>query len=211
MRPERPVHHLVIEIGRQWRRHEVRREAFRVFRSVVIEALVGADFRDSQRLIAQDGAGPTRGRLEPLLTEDLWLAKAAPRELTPPHIALSAQRSQAGHTVTLTATPRSGGRYFRILLRSSRDLTNLTIDGRAVPTGLPRNTWSQVTYHAPGNSAVTLVLQAPAGPGQLEVKVIEVRDGWPSGAEPAPRPENVLAFRKSDSTWIAAGSVVEWR
>lgn len=161
--------------------------------------------------LAQDGAAPTRGRLEPLLTEDLWLAKAAPRELTPPHIALSAQRSQAGHAVTLTATPRSGGRYFRILLRSSRDLANLTIDGRAAPIGLPRNTWSQVTYHAPGNAAVTLVLQAPAGPGRLEVKVIEVRDGWPSGAEPAQRPENVLAFRKSDSTWIATGSVVEWR
>lgn len=161
--------------------------------------------------LAQDGAAPAKGRLAPLLTEDLWLAKAAPRPLGPPHIALSAQRSQAGQTVTLTATPRSGGRYFRILLRSTRDLTNLTIDGHAASTGLPKNTWSQVSYHAPGNAPVTLGLQAPAGPGRLEVKVVEVRDGWPRGAEPVKRPENVLAFRKSDSTWIAAGSVVEWR
>lgn len=161
--------------------------------------------------LSQDGARAAKGRLTPLLTEDLWLAEAMPRPLVPPQLSLTAAPAANGQIVKIIAQARNGGRYFRILLRASADLKDLTIDGQSAKVGLDKGIWSQVSYHAPADHPVVLTLRAPAGSGRLEAKVIEVRDGWPAGAEPVARPANVLPFRKSDSTWIAMGGEIEWR
>ena len=157
--------------------------------------------------LSLDGDFPRRGRLEPFLSEPLWLAAARPVAFAAPPITLET----SGEALLLRTRAVNQGRFMRLMLKPSAEMKGLSIGGLPVRAALPAGVWSQVTFHAPAEGDVVLELPKPAGAGVLEIWVAEVRDGWPKGREPAPRPSGVEPFRRADTTWIVTRRKFDWK
>jgi hypothetical protein len=97
----------------------------------------------------------------------------------------------------------------RIFLKPSVELTGIRLMDRPVRGTLKAGIWSQMIFHASGEEAVRLSLTA-ARPGQVEVRLAEVRDGWPEDSRPVPLPPHVIPYRRGNDSVIVTGRIAAW-
>jgi len=50
----------------------------------------------------------------------------------------------------------------------------------------------------------------PSAPGELDLKYAEIKDGWPAGMTPPPKPANTMPWGLSDSTVVLAELKTRW-
>lgn len=158
----------------------------------------------------QDGGTVQRKSMEPLLPEPPLVANAKPVKFARPVLDLAVHGEGAARWVGIRATNANGGRYMRIVMKPSVAMTGLVLAGRPLPGTLPAGKWSQLTFHASGTDAVELILPTGGQHGRLDIRLVEIRDGWPPGAKALARPANVLPFRRSDTSMIVARSATVW-
>lgn len=160
--------------------------------------------------LAQDGGTARLQSLAPLFKGDHWVARAKPTALVRPGLALAVAGDGKERRISLSATNANGGRYMRIFLKPSVDLTGLALMDRPLPDTLKAGDWSQLTFHASGTEAVRLTMPTAGPSGQLEVEMIEVRDSWPEGRTAAPLPPHVIPYRRAGNSVIVARAAVKW-
>lgn len=78
-----------------------------------------------------------------------------------------------------------------------------------VPGTLKAGIWSQLIFHASGSEEVHLDLKADRR-GELEVRMAEVRDGWPANSRPIPFPPHAVPFRRAGDSMIVTRRVTKW-
>ncbi|WP_034156926.1 hypothetical protein [Sphingomonas sp. ERG5] len=158
----------------------------------------------------QDGDTVRRESMEPLLPEPPLVANAKPAAFVRPVLNLAILGDGAARRVGIRAINANGGRYMRIFVKPSVAIPRPTLAGRRLPGTLPAGKWSQLTFHASGTEAVELTLPTVGQRGWIDVRLVEVRDGWPAGAKALTKPANILPFRRADTSMIVARSAVTW-
>lgn len=161
-------------------------------------------------VLAQDGGTPRLQSIAPLAKDDHWVARARPAAFIKPQLSLSVTGEGRSRTIDLGAANTNGGRYMRIFVKPSVDLSGVRIMGRPVPGTLKAGVWSQFIYHASGVGAVRLSIAAPKASGSIEAKLLEVRDGWPRGSKPPPLPPHVMGFRRAGNSMIVTNASLKW-
>ena len=107
-----------------------------------------------------------------------------------------ASLAQADGRTAIRFTQSPGSRQMRLSIRSDKPITSASVNGYATAMQAKRLI---VAWSAPGRSAEVL-LQAPAD-AKLDIKAVELTDGWPKDAAPLPpRPADAMAWGDSDAT-----------
>ncbi|NIJ35900.1 hypothetical protein FHR22_000549 [Sphingopyxis panaciterrae] len=159
--------------------------------------------------LTQDGGTPKLQSIAPLAKEEHWVAPAKPAAFRKPALEVAATANGTAHRIDIRAGNSNGGRYMRLYLKPSVDLTGLRLAGTPVAGTLQAGSWSQLIFHASGSETVDISLQA-AAPGQVEVRMAEVRDGWPATARAIPFPPHVIPFRRAGNSMIVTQRVAKW-
>jgi hypothetical protein len=153
----------------------------------------------AKQTLTADGGKIHRAALPPFTSAPVWIASARQRPLTPPQIRLE----QHGPRVTLQALASGGGRMLYLFLRSPQPMRIEAVNEAVAGVAIKPNTWGLVDYSAPPVKGVKLLVSAaPHAP--IDAVVIEQRDGWPAGAQPPPKPPQLMAWRNSDTTLVIA-------
>jgi len=140
----------------------------------------------------------------PALNGKLWLTPA-PKADEPTPVFTS---SRDGDAVVVHITPQAGGRELRISLTSTVPVQGLTLDGKPAPLLGKAGVVSYVRWSASGDG-LTLRF-TPSAPGELDLKYAEIKDGWPAGMTPPPKPANTMPWGLSDSTVVLAELKTRW-
>ncbi|WP_242775884.1 M20/M25/M40 family metallo-hydrolase [Sphingopyxis sp. YF1] len=159
--------------------------------------------------LARDGDTPRLRSIAPLSRDDHWIADARPAAFAPPSLTVGATAQGGAHRIDIAARNANRGRSMRIFLKPSVELTGIRLMDRPVPGTLKAGIWSQMIFHASGEEAVRLSLTA-VRPGQVEVRLAEVRDGWPEGSRPVPLPPHVIPYRRGNDSVIVTGRIAAW-
>jgi len=140
----------------------------------------------------------------PALNAKLWLTPA-PKVSEPTPVFTS---SRDGDAVIVHITPKAGGRELRMSLTSTVPVSALTLDGKAAPLLDKAGEASYLRWSAAGDGLTLRFI--PAGPGQLDLKYAEIKDGWPAGMAPPPKPANMMPWGLSDTTVVLAELKTRW-
>lgn len=159
--------------------------------------------------LTQDGGKPVLRSIAPLGKGDHWVAAAKPGNFAPPKLEATTAGQGNARSIAIRAGNANGGRHMRIFLKPSVDLTGLRLMGRPVPGTLKAGSWSQLIFHASGSDEVHLDLKADRS-GELEVRMAEVRDGWPSTSHPIPLPPHAVPFRRAGDSMIVTHRLAKW-
>jgi hypothetical protein len=134
--------------------------------------------------------------------EKLLVAPAKPIAVARPQATMS---TDAKGRTTVRVVEAADSRQVRFSVRSDKPITAATTNGKRV--AMTAKTLS-VYWTSPGRP-IELVLDTAPG-ARLDVKVAEVRDGWPKDAKPLPpRPADAMAWGDSDVTVSLATPAVE--
>lgn len=144
----------------------------------------------------------------------IWLGPAAPVDIGGPLISAADSRRGAATHVVLRVRPTGGGRQLKLLIQPTRDLRNLSLNGRPLETLREAAAFSldriAVVYTAPPADGIEIAFDALAH-GKVQVTALEFRDGWPDGDGPLPvRPKSLLTWGLSDSTVIQSTFNHSW-
>jgi hypothetical protein len=160
-------------------------------------------------VLAQDGATPEYRSVAPLAKEKLWVAAARPAPFIRPEFSVDATDGGRSPQLAIRARNANGGRYMRIFVKPSTDLSAIRLMGRPVAGRLKAGIWSQVIFHASGTDEVTLAVTA-AGPGKLEARMVEVRDGLPAASKAIALPRHVIPYRRAGNSMITTRTEAQW-
>ena len=152
------------------------------------------------------GAPQTRPVRQPVaaLDGDFWLTPAAAADEQRPVFT----SSRDGDQVVVHIAPQAGGRELRLTLTANVAVHDLTLDGRPAPLLARPGAVSHARWSAPGDG-LTLRF-TPAGPGELDLKYAEIKDGWPVGVAPPPKPGDAMAWGLSDTTVVVDELKTRW-
>ncbi len=164
----------------------------------------------TKSVLEQDGGTARRQPMEPMFKEPPLAARARPVAFARPMLDLAIAGEGTARRIGLRVANANGGRYLQIFLKSSVDMTGVTLEGRPLPGKLSAGKWSQFPFYASGTDPVTVTMAVPGVRGQLEVELIEVRDGWPAGAKVPARPANMVPIGRADTSMILARSKLGW-
>lgn len=159
--------------------------------------------------LAQDGDKPRPGSIVPFAKGDYWVARAKPLPVAAPRLEVTATGQGRARLIDIRAANANAGRYMRIHFKPSVDLTGLRLAGKPVTGTIKAGEWSQVIFHASGNGEVRLTLRADR-PGQIEVRMAEVRGGDSVKDSPIPLPPHVVPYRRSGDTMIVTRRLASW-
>lgn len=162
-----------------------------------------------EAMLAQDGGKPRPGSIAPFAKGDYRVAQAKPLPVAAPRLEVTATGQGSARLVHIRAVNANAGRYMRIHFKPSVDLTGMQLAGKPVAGTLKAGEWSQVIFHASGGEEIRLTLHADR-PGQIEVRMAEVRGGDPVGGSPIPLPPHVVPYRRSGDTMIVTRRTASW-
>ncbi len=129
-----------------------------------------------------------------------WLAEA------PPQVAIS---RGADGALWLKAQPTPGARVLSLRLKPSAPMILIQADGAPAGLALKPGAWTRVSWAAPAGG-LSLRLVGPAG-GALQLRYVELFDGWPAQARPLPpRPADLAPFDTSDSLVVCGSRALGW-
>lgn len=149
----------------------------------------------SAQALSADGGTIARGELRAAFLPTIWQADTPAVSAEPTGFVLAADESQQRRVLTIT--PPADGRELRLLLRSSKPLGDVRLNGVAVELMAAADASNYLRLF-PGGAAVELSW-AVAG-ASIEIEHAAISDHWPSDAEPLPeRPRNVMPWGMSDS------------
>lgn len=157
------------------------------------------------RVLGQDGGTPKLQSAAPLATDPLWVAPAKAAAFVRPGLELAA----VGDNIRLSATNRNGGRFMRLFLKPTVTLTGLRLMDQPIKGVLKAGVWSSIAYHGSGAEPVRLTIPA-AGPGRMEVQMVETVDRLPEGSRAIPLPPHAIPFRRAGTSMIVARAAVSW-
>lgn len=160
-------------------------------------------------VLAQDGATREYRSVAPLAKEKLWVAAARPAPFIRPEFSVDATDGGRSPQLAIRARNANGGRYMRIFVKPSTDLSAIRLMDRPVAGRLKAGIWSQVIFHASGTDEVTLAVTA-AGPGKLEARMVEVRDGLPAASKAIALPRHVIPYRRAGNSMITTRTEAQW-
>jgi hypothetical protein len=160
-------------------------------------------------MLAQGGDEPKLRSVAPLAKDDHWVAKAQPATFIRPGLEVTAAGNGNARLITVRASNANGGRFMRIYLKPSVDLSGLWLMGRPVPGTLKAGSWSQLIIHATGRDEVVLAMKANRA-GALEVRIAEVRDGLPANSRSIPLPPHVIPYRRAGTSMIVTRKTATW-
>lgn len=146
---------------------------------------------------------PIRQRT-PALNADLWLTPAA-KASEPTPVFTS---SRDGAAVVVHLTPQAGGRELRLALTSTVAAHDVSLDGKPAAILGKAGVVSYVRWSAAGEGLTLRFV--PSGPGELDLKYAEIKDGWPAGMAPSPKPVGVMPWGLSDTTVVLAELKTRW-
>jgi hypothetical protein len=149
------------------------------------------------------GGVPTKGAL-PGLADAAWLTPAPAAALARPEI----QTSVVQDRVTVHIQSRADGRELRLTLIPSASVRDVTLDGHPAPILAKAGEASGVRWCAP-QGGLTLAFTAPS-PASLDLRYAEIRDGWPAGMAPPPKPAAVMPWGLSDTSVLLDHYTLKW-
>lgn len=163
----------------------------------------------SQATLAADGGAPARGELFAGYRQSVWKASAQHAAVPRPALTASKMGIEGGTRITLHITPAGMARELRFVMKASTPIRDLAIDGRPAPLTTEPGAFSQFLYAAPPPAGVSLSFTATAQ-GTADLRVFEVRDGWPAGIKVPSKPEELAPWQISDTTFAAASLTYGW-
>jgi hypothetical protein len=160
----------------------------------------------AQAVLTSDGDQPAHRKLRAFPTTVLWSSTARLTPLPAPGLVIA----PGAGVETITATPSDAGiEATDILVKPSFAFSTVTLDGRPAHLKGEPGRWAEISYQAPPASGVTVVVPTPAH-GTLDVRVRQIRDGWPPGLAPPPKPRNRMGFGLSDKTEVVVRTQAGW-
>ena len=159
--------------------------------------------------LAQDGDKPRLRSIAPLAKDEQWTAKAKPAPFAAPRLDVTATENGTTRRIDIRAANGNAGRYIRIYVKPTVDLTGLRLMDRPVEGTFDAGKWSQIIFHASGDGEVHLSLQAGRS-GQIEVRMAEVRGGAPTGKGTLPLPPHVVPYRRSGDSLFLTRKTASW-
>jgi len=159
------------------------------------------------KVVLSDGDNtPALKAYPPLHGQPVWMAPTAVLPVERPVLTID----RAGDRLLIRAVPTVGAEVLTLRLRPSLALGQPRLNGRPIALPTMAGQWTSLSYHAPDPNGVTLSFTAAAA-GQVEVAVIEVRDGWPRGASAIPaKPAALMASGHSDKTIVLDRGALSW-
>lgn len=149
------------------------------------------------------GPKPEHRRIEALNTS-LWLNPAPLGDGQRPEFL----SSKDGDAVVVRIHPRAGGRELRLTVQVNVPVSEVTLEGKSVSLLAQPNKPSYLRWAATGED---LVLRfTPKGPGELDLQYAEVKDGWPAGVTPPPKPMNAAGWGLSDTSVLIDRLKTHW-
>jgi hypothetical protein len=156
-----------------------------------VSAMPDADPWTHKVLTADGGkaaARPLRG-----FGEKLLLADAAPIAAARPQASIT---QEADGRTRIRFTQSQTSREIRLSILSDKPIASAEMSGQTVKMQAKRLT---LLWSSPGRPA-EVALQVPAD-ARLDVKAVELTEGWPRDAKPLPpRPADAMAWGNSDAT-----------
>lgn len=163
----------------------------------------------SQAVLTADGAAPERGMLFAGYPQPVWRAGAQHAAVVRPALSAAAMSVAEGTRVTLRIVPAGKARELRFVMKADVAIRDVAIDGRPAPLAAEPGLWSQFLYASPPPEGVLLSFTA-GGKGAADLRVFEVRDGWPAGIKAPPKPPGFTSFQMSDTTFAASTLAYGW-
>ncbi|MCE9651408.1 MAG: M20/M25/M40 family metallo-hydrolase [Parvibaculum sp.] len=163
----------------------------------------------SEAALTADGGKPERTLLLPGYPQPVWNAPAQAAAVARPALSATAMKVEGGTRVTLRIVPAARPRELRFVMKSSVPISGFALDGRPAPLLSEPGKWSQFLYAAPPAEGITLSFTATEK-GAAELRVFEVRDGWPAGIAVPPKPPGLAPFQMSDTTFAASALDYGW-
>lgn len=163
----------------------------------------------SEAALSADGGMPARGELFAGYRQPVWKASAQPAAVARPALSATRMSVEGGARVTLHIAPTARARELRFAMKASTPIRDLAIDGRPAPLATEPNAFSQFFYAAPPPEGVSVSFTADSK-GVADLRVFEVREGWPAGVKVPPKPEGLAPWQASDTTFAAASLTFEW-
>ncbi|MAK80652.1 M20/M25/M40 family metallo-hydrolase [Phenylobacterium sp.] len=133
-------------------------------------------------------------------------ASAPVLDLAAPRFDLDA----GGGRQVLSATPPSGAAYLILEVRASVPVEDVRLNGRPVAILSQPGVWSQVRWSADAQPAqISFAPMTEAG--VLEIRYGALTPGWPAAAAPLPpRPDDLMAFDRGESTVVRGAVSLNW-
>ena len=163
----------------------------------------------SEAALTADGAAPERGTLVAGYPQPVWRAGAQHAAVARPTLSATKMPVAGGARLTLRIQPAGKARELRFVLKANGPIRDFAVDGRPAPLAAAPGLWSQFLYAAPPSEGVFLSFTAE-GKGTADLRVFEVRDGWPAGIKVPPKPAGLTPFQMSDTTYAAAALGYDW-
>ncbi|WP_158912876.1 M20/M25/M40 family metallo-hydrolase [Caulobacter sp. S45] len=160
----------------------------------------------ARRVLTSNGDKPTRTRLDAFPVGPVWRAAAPLVSTPPPSVSID---PVDGVAILKIAPSGEGAEGLDILVKPDFAFDDARFDGDPVRLKGRPGQWSEVSFQAPSADGFSLVLPAPIH-GAVDVRVREVRDGWPAGLAPPPKPRNRMGFGLSDKTETIARAQAKW-
>lgn len=157
----------------------------------------------SSAAIGAPALRPERRKIE-VLNGSFWLTPAPLVGQTRPVFT----SSRDGDAVVVHIAPQVGGRELRMALKTTVPVKDVTLDGQAAPILGKVGQASYVRWSAPSDG-LNLRFK-PAGPGELNLTYAEIKDGWPTGAAPSPKPATAMPWGLSDTTVLTDELKTQW-
>jgi hypothetical protein len=141
--------------------------------------------------------------------QPVWSAGAQHADVARPILSASTMAVEGGTRVTLRIVPGGRARELRFVMKASVPIRDFALDSRPAPLAAEPGQWSQFLYAAPPPDGASLSFTV-AGKGAVELRVFEVRDGWPAGIKVPPKPEGLTPWQMSDTTFAASALNYSW-
>lgn len=152
------------------------------------------------------GSSPAQRTLPPFWRKPAWMSETRAVPVEAPQLILD----RAEDRLLVRLIPAPGAELVSLRLKPSGPLSQPRLNGRPISLKTEAGQWSNLTYHAPDPSGVTLSFTTQ-GPGQVEVAALEYHDGWPALAKaPPPKPVGLMAFGMSDKTAVLVRRQARW-
>ena len=159
---------------------------------------------------AMGAPGPASVRkaaLEPLFSQ-VNLVPAAPIDLQRPSFEVHASNEREGREMSVTVTARGGGREARLFLQPSEAIQAVEVNGLLTALKPQPGRWAQLRWA--GLSSPLRLSFVAKGHGSLDVRYVEIIDGWPKGRTPPVKPPATMGWGISDSTILMDQTTVSW-
>lgn len=152
------------------------------------------------------GSSPAQRTLPPFWRKPAWMSETRAVPVEAPQLILD----RAEDRLLVRLIPAPGAELVSLRLKPSGPLSQPRLNGRPISLKTEAGQWSNLTYHAPDPSGVTLSFTTQ-GAGQVEVAALEYHDGWPALAKaPPPKPVGLMAFGMSDKTAVLVRRQASW-